>query len=219
VATKRAAPRNAKPSTVPSKAKVEKLVSIPDDVVLAPQVEAPRQQTGRDLSRQRSTARELSWADFDRAVQGLARAIRKTFTPQAIVGVAHGGVFVGGALASALDCEFFPVRISRRSRDRQGGAKPQMFGDMPRELKGLRVLIVDDVASSGDTLELASTRAREAGAREVKTAVLVARPDGYAPSFLSLKSAEVVVFPWDYEPTLAGTVAAGDDVDPDKAGA
>ncbi|WP_225413364.1 phosphoribosyltransferase [Stigmatella hybrida] len=219
MATKRAAPRNAKPSNVPSKRKVEKLVSIPDDVVLAPQVEAPRQQAGRDLSRQRSAVRELSWADFDRAVQGLARAIRKAYAPQAIVGVAHGGVFVGGALASALNCEFFPVRISRRSRDRQGGAKPQMFGEMPRELKGLRVLIVDDVASSGDTLELASTRAREVGAKDVKTAALVSRPEGYVPSFCSLKSSEVVVFPWDYEPALAGASSTGDDVDPDKAGA
>ncbi|MDC0713405.1 phosphoribosyltransferase [Stigmatella sp. ncwal1] len=220
MATKRAAPKTtARRASLPSKQKVEKLVSIPEDVVLAPQVEAPRQPAGRDLSRQRSAVQELSWMDFDRAVQELARTIRTAYSPQALVGVAHGGVFVGGALANALGCEFFPVRISRRSRDRKEGAKPQMFGEMPRELKGLRVLIVDDVASSGDTLALASTLARKVGAREVMTAALVARPGGYTPSFCSLTTSDVVVFPWDYEPAMAGNTAASEDIDPDKAGA
>jgi uncharacterized protein len=214
VATKRAT--SSKPKGRPSQKQVETLVSIPSDVVLAPQVEAPRQFTGRDQSQQRSSARELTWAEFDRAVQGLARTILKsTFKPEVVVGVAHGGVFVGGALSSALGCDFFPVRITRRSRDR-GTTRPKMSGEMPRELKGRRVLVVDDVASSGDTLELASALAREVGAREVSTAALVVRPHGYAPGFSALSTEALVVFPWDYHPV---TEDERFDVDPDKAGA
>jgi hypoxanthine phosphoribosyltransferase len=222
VATKRVVPgkgkpsKKGKPSPKSSKQKAEKLVSIPSDVVLAPQAEAPRMPTGRDQSRQRSFVKELSWADFDRAVQEMARTIGQVYKAEAVVGVAHGGVFVGGALSSALGCEFFPVRITRRSRDRSGLNKPQLSGEMPRELKGRRVLVVDDVAASGDTLEMASTLARKVGARDVKTAVLVARPEGYAPDFSALSTQAFIVFPWDYEPV------AGDgrsDVDPDQAGA
>ncbi len=222
--TKRVAPSKpprSKPSspkqTKPTKAMkdVETLVSIPEDVVLAPQVEAPRQPTGRDQSRQRSSVQELSWADFDRAVQTLARTIQKTFKPEAVVGVAHGGVFVGGALSSALGCDFFPVRISRRSRDK-AGSRPKLSGEMPRELKGRRVLIVDDVAASGDTLGLATTLALKAGAREVNTATLVARPEGFVPGFCALSTEALVVFPWDYESV---TEDGRFDVDPDKAGA
>ncbi|HZI12803.1 MAG TPA: phosphoribosyltransferase [Myxococcus sp.] len=202
-----------------ARAQAQKLVSIPEDVVLAPQVEAPRQPTGKDQSRGRHAGiRELTWAEFDKAVQELAGAIRDSFEPQAVVGVAHGGVFVGGALSSALGCEFFPVRISRRSRD-AGGARannPRMAGEMPRELKGRRVLIVDDVASSGDTLELATQLAREVGAKRVETACLVARPEGFAPDYCALATAALVVFPWDYEPV---TGDARFDEDPDKAGA
>jgi hypothetical protein len=159
---------------------------------------------------------ELSWADFDRAVQEMARAISKVFKVQAVVGVAHGGVFVGGALSSALGCDFFPVRISRRSRDRIDVNKPQLSGEMPRELKGRRVLIVDDVAASGDTLGMATTLARKVGAREVMTACLVARTEGYAPDFCALSTQAFMIFPWDYEP-VAG--AERSDVDPDLAGA
>ncbi|RYZ36053.1 MAG: phosphoribosyl transferase, partial [Myxococcaceae bacterium] len=93
-------------------------------MVLAPQVEAPRQPTGRDQSRQKSNGVvELTWAEFDRSVQKLARTIRQAWEPQLVVGVAHGGVFVGGALAGALGVKFFPVRISRRSRDKADRAK------------------------------------------------------------------------------------------------
>lgn len=234
MATKRAAPssKQAKPSQQ-SKQQVQKLVSIPTDVVIAPQAEVPRLPSGRDLSRQKTSVQELSWAEFDRAVQTLARSIQKSFKPEAVVGVAHGGVFVGGALSSALGCEFYPVRISRRSRDKASapgakkllskapkavaGHKPKLSGEMPKELKGRRVLIVDDVAASGDTLELATSLALKAGAKAVETACLVTRPQGFTPDHYALPTDSLVVFPWDYESVT--DAHAQDDVDPDTAGA
>jgi hypoxanthine phosphoribosyltransferase len=223
VATKRVPPKatpKAEPKGTkgkPSQKQVETLVSIPSDMILAPQVEAPRQFTGRDQSRQRTSVQELTWAEFDRTVRALALTINESFKPQAVVGVAHGGVFVGGALSSALGCEFYPVRISRRSRDKGANNNPKLSGEMPAELKGKRVLIVDDVVSSGDTLELATALAHKVGAREVSTAALVARPGGFAPSFCAMPGTDaLVVFPWDYE---AVTEDGRFDVDPDKAGA
>ena len=219
MATKRTAPKSTKGKPTsrakPSPRDVEKLVSIPPDLVLAPQVEAPRQPTGRDQSRARTRVQELTWLDFDRAVQSLARAVRKEYAPTAVVGVAHGGVFVGGALSSALGVEFFPVRISRRSRDR-GTSKPKLGGEMPRELEGRRVLLVDDVVASGDTLELGTALATKVGALEVKSATLVCRPEGFTPHFFALSTDALVVFPWDYEEVAED---GRFDVDPDKAGA
>ena len=194
---------------------VTRVVSIPSDVVLAPQAEAPRQLLGNDRSA-RASVRELTWPIFDRLVSEMAREVKAAFNPEMVVGVAHGGVFVGGALASALRAEFFPVRISRRSRDQRARKSPRMSGEMPPELKGRRVLIVDDVAASGDTLELARALAEKVKARELRTATLVMREEGYRPDFCALESDELVVFPWDYE-----EVASDErfDVDPDKAGA
>ena len=170
---------------------------------------------GADRSAVTHSARELSWSDFDRRVQEMARAVARAFKPDAVVGIAHGGVFVGGALASALAKDFFPVRISRRSRDTVL-ASPRLAGAMPPELKGRRVVIVDDIASSGDTLELATALARAAGAKQVATCTLVSRPGGYRPDFVAEHSADFFVFPWDY-PAVAED--ARFDSDPDKAGA
>ena len=182
----------------------------------APEPVPPPTLDGHDRSRQKSRVRELTWASFDRLVQKMARSIQAGTVPQAVVGVAHGGVFVGGALASALGCEFYPVRLSRRSRDSGQRRAPKLTGGMPPELKGRRVLIVDDVAASGDTMELAKLLASKAGAKAISTACLVTRAKGYAPDWTGMTTEELVVFPWDY----AAVAEDGRfDVDPDKAGA
>ncbi len=161
--------------------------------------ESPAVLEGIDRSGSHTMAREVSWAQFDSVVQQLAREVGKGFKPEAVVGVAHGGVFVGGALASALKCEFYPVRISRRSRDQGRAAAQALSGVMPKELSGRRVLVVDDIASSGDTLELAMALAKNVGAKKLSTATLVSRPQGYQPDYCWERSESFFVFPWDYE--------------------
>jgi hypoxanthine phosphoribosyltransferase len=158
-----------------------------------------KREPGRDRSAAPGEVRELAWKDFDVLVRSLARKVLRDGRPQAVVGLAHGGVFVGAAVARALSCEFFPVRITRRSRDLKSSQIPRMLGKMPKELKGKRVLIVDDVSSSGDTLELAQTLAKQVGARGIRTAVLIKRPTGYEPHFFALRTDELVVLPWDYQ--------------------
>jgi hypoxanthine phosphoribosyltransferase len=185
--------RSIRPSRAP------KIESIPSDVILAPQAEAPRERAVIEEGRGARSVREMTWSDFDRYVQSLAAEIRKEFEPQAVVGVAHGGVFVGGALASALDIEFYPVRISRRSRDKAATRKPRASTAMPKEVAGLRVLLVDDIAASGDTLELGKALLQKAKARAVATVCLVGKDQGYEPDFLALHEERLVVFPWDYD--------------------
>ncbi len=167
-----------------------------------------------DRSHARTTAEELSWADFDGHVQALAREAGRRFKPDAVVGIAHGGVFVGGAIASAMRVEFFPVRITRRSRDSGARAHQGISEQMPRELKGRRVLLVDDVAASGDSLELARRLAKDVGAKAIATAALVKRPEGYTPDLFAQATKSFIVFPWDYQ-----DIVEGGRVDPDTAGA
>jgi hypothetical protein len=144
------------------------------------------------------SVRELSWSQFDALTLELARGLASVFTPDAVVGVARGGVFVGGAIASVLQRDFYPVRISRRSGPDVVRDAPKVFGALPRELKGLKVLVVDDVADTGETLKLAASLAEKAGAAEVRTAALVVRPGGFRPDWSATESDEPLSFPWDY---------------------
>ena len=148
-----------------------------------------------ELGRGRKSIRELAWGEFDRHVQTLARTLSKTFRPDVVVGLVHGGVFVGGALASALKAEFIPLRVTARSRD--SGARASE--DLPPEVANKRVLVVDDVASSGDSLVFAGKLARAQGVKQLKSASLIARPGRFEPDFVAITSDEFFVFPWDYQ--------------------
>jgi hypothetical protein len=141
----------------------------------------------------------MSWAQFDAAAHALAREISSTYAFDLVVGIAPGGLFVGSTIATALGLPFHPVRVLRRSRDPVTGRMPRVMA-MPREVKGARILLVDDVIASGETMRRASALARKAGARQIRTATLLCRDQGGVSDWTVLVMDSPLVFPWDYGP-------------------
>jgi hypothetical protein len=141
----------------------------------------------------------MTWAQFDETVQAMAREISATYTCDMVVGIAPGGLYVGSALASAFGKPFHPVRILGRTRDPLTGRMPKVMA-MPREVKGSRILLVDDVIASGMTLRRAIDVARKAGARQIRTATLLSRDQGASADWTVLVMDSPLVFPWDYGP-------------------
>ncbi len=155
----------------------------------------------------RKAVREIGWAAFGELARVFAGRISLKFRPDVVVGVAKGGVFVGGALAAILGAEFHPLRIERRRRD--GAGAPEAPFDLP-SLRGKTALVVDDVSQTGATLAKARNAARKAGAKDVRTAVLVARPRGARPDFSALETDQLVLFGWDYQLEGSGPVDPGE---------
>ncbi|MGB8933402.1 MAG: phosphoribosyltransferase [Anaeromyxobacteraceae bacterium] len=150
----------------------------------------------RMKSAPKKAMREITWAKFGEISRQLATRISKRFRPDAVLGVAKGGVFVGSAVASVLGADFFPVRVESRRRDATPITEAsEQFPD----LKGKRVLVVDDVCQSGATLTKARRQAKKAGAKEVKSATLVVRPGGARPDYFAVETSELVLFGWDYQ--------------------
>jgi len=186
--------------------------------------------------------RELTWGGFD----ALARQLTKKldgYDPELVIGIVKGGLFVGSAVAGLLRREFIPVRLSRRSRDRER-LTPGVRTEVPPEAKGKRVLVVDDVVQSGETLRHAVAAVAAGGAEDVRSAALVvhrsrpgdavivggpevsrgkeraearsaARSKANRPDWYALETDDLVVFPWDYELRGSGT----GEQDPGESGA
>ncbi len=168
----------------------------------------------------KKAVREIGWAAFGEIARQLATRISKRFRPDAVVGIAKGGVFVGSAVASALGTDFFPVRVEPRRRDVD--PIPEATDQFP-DLKGKRVLVVDDVCQTGATLAKARKLAKKAGAKDVRSATLVARPGGARPDFHALETSELVLFGWDYQldqtdGQIELPVDDADEVDPAETG-
>jgi hypoxanthine phosphoribosyltransferase len=167
--------------------------------------------------------REMSWQEFDRLSRTLAEDAR-AFQAEMVIGIAKGGIFLGGALAGLLGLDFQPVRLVERSRDRRGPGQVALRQDMPPEVEGRRILLVDDVCQSGNTLKLAKKQAKAAGAKAVRTATMLLRltPEGKrysakVPDYFALETGDLVVFPWDYELAYGG--GAVEEGDPETFGA
>ena len=114
-----------------------------------------------------------------------------------VVGIARAGVIPGAVIASMLRLDFYSMKISRRSWDDTIRERPEILSAEPRQLADRRVLIVDEITTSGDTLRLALAAVRDVHPAEVRTATSFSKTGGYQPDYSALTMNANVVFPWD----------------------
>ena len=140
---------------------------------------------------------ELSWELFGELCRVLALRVAREYDPEVIVGVATAGVLPAAVIASLLRVDFFSMKISRREQGEVVYDYPRVLSEAPRQARGRRVLIVDEITTSGDTLRLALAAVRAVGAEEVRTATSFVKPGGYRPTYHALETEALIVFPWD----------------------
>lgn len=139
----------------------------------------------------------ISWEMFGELCRALALRVAREYDPEIVVGIARAGVVPAGVMASILRTDLYAMTISRRQATDQIRERPEVLSAAPPQLAGKRVLIVDEISTSGDTLRLALAAARDVGPAEVRTATCFVRPQGYRPDFHALETHQELIFPWD----------------------
>jgi hypoxanthine phosphoribosyltransferase len=147
----------------------------------------------------------VDWPLFGELSRALALRVAREWHPELVIGVATAGVVPGAAIAAILDLPFHSILISRRYGADQVRETPAVFGAAPADVRGKRVLLVDETCDSGQTLRLAVGAVVNAGAREVRTAVSF-RTGSYAPDYHALATEAMIVLPWDREVLVDGTL-------------
>ena len=143
---------------------------------------------------------------FGELSRALALKVSREYDPDIVVGVATAGVVPGAVVAAMLGREFHSIVISRKYRAESARDAPEVFSTAPAEVRGKRVLIVDETCDSGDTLRLAVGAVVNAGAKEVRTAVGF-KTGEYEPDFHALATESTIVLPWDREVIIDGELA------------
>jgi hypothetical protein len=149
----------------------------------------------------------LTWEGFGAAARFLATNVAKTgFRPDLVLAIARGGLPIGGTLAYALgvkNCATINVEFYTAGDQRM--EVPVVLPPTPPlvDLAGLRVLLADDVADSGETLALVSELVRP-HVSELRSAVLYKKPWSVVePDYKWADTDRWIEFPWSCEPPVA----------------
>lgn len=151
----------------------------------------------------------LSWDDFAQSARTLAREVLDSgFRPDVVVAIARGGLLLAGAISYALGikaCGALNVEFYTGVDERLDApiVLPPLLDEAALHSK--RVLLVDDVADSGRTLELVVDLIRASGA-DVRTVCLYAKPHTvFEPDFVWGRTSRWITFPWSALPPVEQT--------------
>lgn len=149
---------------------------------------------------------ELTYEGFGIAIRELATSVHGAgFRPDWLVSIARGGLVVGGALAYAMGHK----NVATVNVEFYTGVDARL--DVPVELPPVlnlddianrSVLIVDDVADTGETLRLVVDKCRSA-ASEVRSAVLYEKSRSIIRAdFVWKRTDQWINFPWSTLPVI-----------------
>ncbi len=128
------------------------------------------------------------------------RVVEDGYAPDILVAIGRGGYTPGRLLADFLHKKALTsFRIEHYTAGAKKHEEARVVGSFDDDLSGLRVLVVDDVNDSGETLEAAVGFVRNRGAAAVRTAVLQEKSTtGFAADYTAQRVEEWrwIVYPW-----------------------
>jgi uncharacterized protein len=148
----------------------------------------------------------LTWQDFGDAVRDLAQqVVDDGYEPDLVLSVARGGLGLGMALGYALDVKNLAcVNVEFYTGVDTRLPVPIMLPPTPAavDLAGLRVLVADDIADTGHTLQHVQEFCADHVA-EARTAVIFEKERSLVrPHYAWRRTEAWVDFPWSAAPPL-----------------
>ncbi|XHH08658.1 MAG: phosphoribosyltransferase [Candidatus Bathyarchaeia archaeon] len=131
--------------------------------------------------------------------------IRKNhYRPDIIVGIARGGLVPARILTDLLETPTVTtICIEFYTDIGQPSTQPILKQPLILPVNGKKILIVDDISDSGQSLKTAKQYLAEKGASEIKIATLYVKPATQTmPDYVEKTAEGWVVFPWEIKETL-----------------
>ena len=150
----------------------------------------------------------LAYERFGEAIKELAQTVVDDYKPDLILSIARGGLLIGGALGYAMGVKNVSViNVEFYTGIGETLEAPVMLPPTPEavDLSGMKVLIADDVADSGKTLELVQEYCA-ATVAESRTAVIYHKPRSIiTPDYVWKNTDQWIDFPWSDFPVITPT--------------
>jgi hypoxanthine phosphoribosyltransferase len=147
--------------------------------------------------------RYIDWAAYGNLVSALAEKIRGSGTEyDLVVGIARGGIPVAMVISDELGVGIDIINVKSYTGIAKRKA-PRIVSTLTEEVKGKKVLVVDDLVDEGDTMKTVLTFLRKMRPAQLSTAVIFRKPwSKLEPRFHLETVDEWIVFPWEIKETL-----------------
>lgn len=136
---------------------------------------------------------------YDMLIELAKRVKDSGFKPDLIVGVCRGGWAPARVMSDLLEnANTASIRIEFYLVPGVTAKKPVISQAIMVPVKGVNVLVVDDVADTGESLKVAVEHLEVCGAKAIRTATLYYKPQSILkPDFFIIQTEQWIIFPWE----------------------
>ena len=129
---------------------------------------------------------------------------RSGYKPDLLVAISRGGGIPGRVLSDLLENpNIATIKVEHYIDIYKTRAKPEITQPIPIEVKGKKILLVDDIADSGKSLKLVKEHLAEQGAADVKICALYCKPWSIVtPDFSARTTDAWICFPHEIYETI-----------------
>ncbi len=141
-----------------------------------------------------------SWDEIHvESIKLALKIMEESYEPDVLIGILRGGYIIARIIAdvmNAQDLGVVEVKFYKGVGER--AERPIITQPLTTDVRGKRVLIVDDVVDSGRTLQIVSEQVRLRGAKDVRSAALYYKPKSIIkPDFFIVETEKWIFFPWE----------------------
>ncbi|MEW6222004.1 MAG: phosphoribosyltransferase [Candidatus Hadarchaeota archaeon] len=141
---------------------------------------------------------------YELCIQVSEQIRRSRYNPNLLVALARGGWIPGRILSDLLENEnIATIRVEHYIDIYKTLEKPEITQPLPIDVKGKKILLVDDIADSGKSLKMVRDHLVKQGAKEVKICALYCKPwSVITPEFCARKTDAWIWFPHEVYETM-----------------
>jgi len=146
---------------------------------------------------------KISWEKFHHYCFCLAKTIIKAGEDiDQIVVISRGGLVIGRILSDflSLPISLFTIQAYKEIGKQK---KPQIIEKLNAKISGKKILLVDEIVDTGNTLFLALSYLKKFKPQKIKTAALFFKERAkVTPDFFLFKTTAWVIFPYEVKETV-----------------
>lgn len=142
----------------------------------------------------------LTWDDVQSLAEKTADKIKEDgFIPDIMIAISRGGFDPARIISDQLNIrKLASLQIIYYSSVNEKMKEPQVLFPLNAQIKGLKVLVVDDVSDSGHSLMAVKKYTEDKGAAVVKVATLHHKPwSEYKPDYYAEMVDKWILYPWE----------------------